>query len=516
MTTPNIQHLYHDEDIHKRYSYNQDLKSLFLDPFQSQRNYYHGILTIPPWYGRAVSFKTLRRIAEKAWILNLCIQNVIKKIRPFLKPTTDENQRGFRIKKTHSDHAQALTPQEQRTIANLEQFFLNTGTHEDPDRGTLDRYVAKLVRDICNLDQTAVELQRTNAGTLAAFWAIDPATIEVAMPESYQETGIRYVQVIQNIPYAFYTDTDLLFECMNPRSDIEHAGYGYSLVEQAIDLVTSSINTFMYNSGFFTEDKLPRGVLLLQGDVDEGELEMMEDYLANLMSGPPTSKWKVPIVPSGITKGNENKRTLEWVSFQANNREMEFQAWYDLQLSGLTAIFGLSVEDVGLHSQKSQPLIGADTSPKIESNKSLVLGDMLGFFQQHFNRILREITEDYTFEFVGYERDDPKLTLDIDKGEIETYKSIDDKRREKGLEPYKEVWSMMPLNPHAVQLYLASQQSQGGGEGEDAEEDEAYEGLDFSEEDGDSMQESEENNESESAPIEKAIQQNRKTIRIRL
>jgi hypothetical protein len=253
---------------------------------------------------------------------------------------------------------------------------------------------------------------------------------------------------------------------MNPRTDIEKAGYGYSVVEQAIDLVTSAINTFMYNAGFFTENRLPRGVLLLNGDPDPSAVEDIEDYIANLLSGPPSSQWKVPIIPSGKDKnGDSGGRKLEWVNLQGTNKEMEFQAWYDLQLSAVVAMFGFSMEDLGLHSQKSQPLFGADTSPKQEASKSLVLGDMLGFLQKHFNKILAYKNPAYEFEFVGYEMDDPKIMLDIDKGEVETYKTLNEKRAEKGLEPLKNEWAEVPLNAQAVQMYQAEKAQEQGGMG---------------------------------------------------
>jgi hypothetical protein len=241
----------------------------------------------------------------------------------------------------------------------------------------------------------------------------------------------------------------------------------------------------MFNAGFFQENKLPRGILLLQGDADQNEVDDIEDYIVNLMSGPPTSQWRIPVIPSGRPDGGggEAARKIEWVSLQGTNREMEFQAWYDLQLSGIVGLFGLSMEDIGLHSTKSQPLIGLDNTPRIETSKSLVLGDILGFLQKHFNQIIAYKNPDYEVEIIGYEKADPRLSMDIDKGEVETFKSIDEKREEKGLEPYNKPWSQMPLNAHAVQMVMNEQQGRlfegdmgMGDEGGDFGEEELEEG----------------------------------------
>jgi hypothetical protein len=443
----------------------KDLKSFFYDPLALETNYYGSVRTISPWYGKQVSCRILRRVSEKAWVLNLCIQNLTKKIRPYLKPATEENQRGFKIKhKAADDKKRDMTDAEKKTARTLEEFLLHTGDIEDTKRkDDLNKYTTKIIRDICQLDQIATEIQRTRGGDVCAFWVIDAATIEVALPGSEEITGVSYAQVINHIPYAVYGLDDLIFDCMNPRTDIEKAGYGYSIVEQSIDLVTSAINTFAYNAGFFTENKLPRGILLLNGDADTEEVEDIEDYISNLLSGPPSAQWKVPIIPSGKDKnGDSAGRRFEWVNLQGTNKEMEYQAWFDLQLSGVVGMFGFSMEDLGLHSQKSQPLIGVDTSPKQESSKSLVLGDMLGFLQKHFNQILQYKNPDFELEFVGYERDDPKLMLDLDKGEVDTYKSINEKRAEKGMEPmdFTKIKNPadLPMSPQAVQTWQSLQQ----------------------------------------------------------
>lgn len=455
-------------EFNKKNAKKDGLQSIFLDPLMLNTNYWGKVQTISPYY-KGVSYRTLRRVSEKAWILNLCISNIIKKVRPFLKPIQENRNRGFSIKKkrTIDNNSQKMTTKEKKVARELEEFFLNTGDVEDLNRtDDLDKYVSKLLRDLCQLDQIACEIEKTKGGEVCAFWAVDPATIEIALSQSIKETGIKFVQVINHIPYAFYEEGELLFDCMNPRTDIERSGYGYSVVEQAIDLITSSINTFIYNAGFFTESKIPRGFLLLNGDADQEQVEEMEDYLVNMMSGSPSSQWRVPIVPSGKNEGGEGSRRLEWVNLQGTNKEMEFQAWFDLQLSGIVGLFGFSMEDLGLHSQKSAPLIGNDVSPKIESSKSLVLGDMLSFLQKHFNMILKYKNPEYEFEFVGYERDDPKVILDMDKEEVASYKTLNEKREEKGYKvlDFTEIKNPadLPMNPQVIQAWQGVQQ--GGNE----------------------------------------------------
>jgi len=475
---------------------NDDLKSQFFDPLAMETNYYGGIRTISPYYGRLLTPAILRLVAEKCWIINICISTSIKQARPFLKESTGENQRGFRIKNLAADKAgREMNEKEKKESEQLVDFLLNTGDVEDPNRvDDMDGYSTKIIRDLYHLDQISTELQRTKSGELCAFWAVDTATIEVALPN---QENIKYAQVIDSIPYAWYTKDDLIYDCMNPRTDIKKAGYGYSLVEQCIELVTSAINTFHYNAGFFTENKLPRGMILINGDLDDEDMQDMQEWIISAMSVQPGQQWHVPIIPSGKTKGSGSGKTIDWVNLQGSNKDMEFDGWFKLQLSAIVAMFAKSMEELNLPSTMGQSIFAANAGPKMDASKSLGLGDLLSFLQKHFNKIIQIKNPAYCFEFVGYEKDDMKMVADIDKAEVDTWKTLNEKRMEKGLEPIdlNEVENAfdIPMGVQAVQLYQSKQGMGGMGGGFGGEDDE--EGAE-DEEDGGGWDEME-NNENE-------------------
>ena len=74
-------------------------------------------------------------------------------------------------------------------------------------------------------------------------------------------------------------------------------------------------------------------------------------------------------------------------------------------------------------------------------------------------------------EFVGYEKEDAKAVADIDKAEVEAYKTLNEKRKEKGLKKIKAEWADIPLNPQAVQMFQAAQMNQDQGEGGGADDE---------------------------------------------
>lgn len=461
-----------------RHESENGFQSSFFDEYIVQYSQYKDLKTADRRFNREVDPRTLRRVAKKAWIINICIKHIQNAITPYLKPSTNRNLRGFVIHKIGEDITKvAGRKSDERT--SIEQFIRNCGNDKDSDRDNFQRFCMKIVRDSMVLDYCATEIGYTVAGKPYAFWAIDAGTIEPVLPNQKNPLNIKYVQLIQQIPKAWYPEGTLIVDFQNPRSDVEHSFYGFSLVEQAIELITSEINTFAYNAGFFTENKVPRGLLLVDGNMSQENIEQMEDYICDVMSGSPVNQWRIPIIPSG-----EKENGIKWQSLGNTNKEMEYQGWIDFLTSAIVSLFGCSMEELGLHSSKSQPMFEHNDAPKIESSKSSILGTTLTFLQSYINRILEKFFPEYEFEFVGYERDDPKQVLDLDKGEVESYKTLNEKRKEKGLKPLDYDFANIPLNPQAIQAFQSVQTQQQGGGMEDISDGEEMEGADFGEENG--------------------------------
>lgn len=490
--------------------------SAFFDPFTVADTSIASLRCVSRAQNGSVSARVLREIARKAWVINICISNIEKKIKPFLKPSTDRNLRGFVILKKGEEIGKAAG-QKSAKRKEIENFIIHTGNYDDSDRDTFTKYAEKIIRDWLTIAQVSTEMQYSRAGQPIAFFAVDAGTIERVLPNSeYPE--FKYAQVIDGMARAAYTDKELLVEIANAQTDIRHSFYGLSPIEQAIDLIASEINTITYNAGAFTENKLPRGMLLVDGDLDYEATEEMTDYIAEIMSGSPSNQWRVPIVPSGVSK-ESGGGGIKWVQLGGNNRDMEFSNWLDFLVSNVVALFGCSMEELGLHSQKSQTMFEKEGKIQVEQSKSTILGDTLSFLQDYVNRILDIAYPEYQLEFVGYEKDDPKAIVDIDKAETEAYKTLNEKREEKGLKKLDADWADIPMNPQAVQLFQSAQaQQQGGDMGADggAGEDDSWgdysgavmgedaESGDFGEENG-TETENTEQQEEESGEMQKSL-----------
>lgn len=495
-------------------------QSSFFDPYSTTFNYYRNLKTADGFFNREVDCRTLRRVSKKASIINLCILNIQRKIKPFLKASYNKNISGFVIHKKEENPFDVVEKKSNER-AEIEKFLINTGLEENSDRDNFQKFCLKIVRDVLEIDQVSTEIGFTKAGQPYAFWAVDGATIERVLPNQDNPFNIKFIQVIDNIPQAYFPEGSLIFDFQNPRSDIYHSFYGYSYVEQAIDLITSEINAFNYNAGFFTDNKLPRGMLLLNGNANQESIQEIEDYICDVMSGGASNQWHIPIIPAGTGKSGDNASAISWVNLNGTNREMEFQNWLDFLISEIVALFGCSVDELGLQINKSQPVFEHNKSTEINASKSQILNDVLSFLQTYLNRIITKFYPEYEISFIGYEKEDPKAMLDITKGELDTYKVVNEIRKEKGLPPLKSDWANeCPANPQLVQMYQSAkmnEQQEGGMEDVgDMEEDteggfgEDTENSENENINGEAWDEVENNNNSDD--VEKSIQKSQSKL----
>lgn len=410
---------------------------------------FSGRTVIDKRQGTYISYRVLRAVAEKAFLINIIITHTNRIIAPFCKVSTRNNERGFKIRL--KDSSKVPTDEEKARMRELEDFFFNTGFDKNKDRGNLISFIKKGNRDLLTIDQICTEKQRTKDGRLYAFWTVDPATIskvtvceeDELLPE---RDRVKYVQEVDMHDVAFFTDKDLEFDIMNPRSDIEHSMYGYSYVEQAMDLISGMIKSFTYNMGNFDSDNLPRGMLLLNGDPDPGTVEAFEEYIVSVMSSP-ADKWRIPLIPSG-----SDGSSIQWLSLQSKNKDMEFGEWTSRLWASVAALFGVDLEELGIRLNGQTSVIPENPEARIVNSRSRILGDLLSFWDTHLQNILDEIDDKYDFEFVGYEVDDIRKKDESRKARLETIMSINELRAEEDLKPIDDPLCDIPLNPQLVIL----------------------------------------------------------------
>jgi len=441
----------------------EELKSKLIDP--RYRGYQRGLLSPEKSY----SMQLFRRISEKAWLINVVIGHIIDKTIPYMRPESARGSRYFDIELKDPD--KKLTDKLKKRAMEIQEFFLQTGWDRlNPDReDDLPHYTKKILRDLLTLDQVAAEKVKTYSGDMHSFYAIDAATILRCTEEGYEgDDKIKFVQMIQSQIVSTYHAGQIIFQFDNPRTDVLHYGYGYSKIEQCVGLIISSINTFAFNAGAFTEDKLPRGMLLLNGDIGMEEVEEIEDYLIDVM-GPDgisgaTGRWGIPIIPSGKSG---DKSSISWQPMGNSNQEMQYSRWQDFLNMGIAAIYGVDIESTGIKNEKGAKIMESGSAEAHKYSDDKGIGNALTFLERHFQTILDEIDPQFRFVFHGFEQDDAKEMRDATKSELESSKSLNELRLEKDLKPVPFKFADVPglQNPQYLQAYQAEV---GGGEEEGA------------------------------------------------
>jgi len=449
-------------------------KSTLIHPRNEQM--YRGLITPQKQY----SMKLFRRVSEKAWLINTVIGHIIDKVTPYMRPMSAKGTRGFAIELKDPD--KKMTAADRKRAKEIQEFFLKTGwdnslQHEDD----LIHYNKKILRDVLTLDQVATEKLWARGGDLLSFEAVDAATIVRCNEKGYEgDDKIRFVQMVENQVTAQYHKDQLIFQFQNPRTDIEHYGYGYSKIEQCLDLVLSLIHSFQYNAGAFTEDKLPRGMLLLNGDVDFEAVEEIEDYMVDVMGGGvngPSGKWGIPIIPSGKSG---DKTSISWQPMGSSNQDMQFSRWQDTLYMSVGSVFGVDIESMGIKSEKGAKIMESGSAEGRKYSDDKGIGNALTFLERHYQNILDDIDPKFTFVFHGFEQNDAKEQRDAVKDELSTFKSLNDILRENDMPESEEPWADIPglQNESYRQLYLDAKggEEEGMGEGGDEWGDDEWSG----------------------------------------
>jgi len=430
-----------------------------------------------------VSFNVIERMTESDSLINAIINKRCQQVRPFCKVAVERNDTGFKIqprggKDTKGKH--------EKRIKELEDFMMQTGHEYVADReDDLADFVQYLTRDALVYDQNATEIRRTRDGKVYDFWYVDPVTIVRAMPTDKKSEmrprgmaagtmrgselkgdDIRFVQRGENDKIiAQYTPDQMIFDYMHKRSRMRNRGYGWSLSEQCIDVITTFLFAMTYNRDLFLRDRIPKGFLAVMGDVDDKALRAVRNHWVNEMTGY-GAKWKIPILPSG-----KDGVGIDWKPMGQTNRDMEYLKLLSIIIGLKCAVFGIDAAELGLKTEWQTALTSDSGEARIQASKDTGLAALLAYVETYLNKILMKVDSNYVFTFTGIKKEDETIRVNLRKARLETDTTIDELREEDGKEPFNEEWSQLPLNPQVVQIFQqAKMQEQqqgmmGGGPG---------------------------------------------------
>ncbi len=249
-----------------------------------------------------LSYEMLRAMGNIP-IIKAIIETRKEQVCSFMEPQKDKYSQGFVIRPKNAkktDSGIKLSKEQESRVAELTEFVMNCGDNSNAWHGdNINSFTRKFIHDSLTLDQGVWENVRNRAGELCEFIAVDGATFRIADTHNDEYTGGNtnlkkgekngylpyYVQVHQGRIIAEFYPWELCFGIRNPSSNIMVNGYGKSELEDLIETVTAMLNADMYNANYFKVGSNPKGILRVNGNVNQGRIEEFKNQWQATMAG---------------------------------------------------------------------------------------------------------------------------------------------------------------------------------------------------------------------------------------
>ena len=384
----------------------------------------------------SVSYSILFQMAAKCSVIGAIINTRVNQVATFSRPAryTSDNV-GFRVVK--KDFKEQETDEDREMILSLEQFIEQCGYSYDPYRDSFDTFLRKYVRDSLTYDQACFEIIPDKKHRPAEFICVDASTIR-ATEYDPNNPDVSWVQLIEGQIEATFDKNELAFGVRNPRSNINVQPYGYSELEMLIQQVTSQLYAEDYNSKFFSNGGMTRGLLNIKVDPNGiGNKEQLDDFKAqwraqvNGMSG----AWKTPVVqiPGGV----------EFVNIGSVPSDLLFGNYMNWLINIACAIYAIDPAEINFPNNGgvsgTSSVFEGSQEQKLKNSKDKGLRPLLRFIESEINKhIIRKFTNKYVFQFVGIDNKTEEEILEKQQKEVKFLKTINELRAENDLPPIED------------------------------------------------------------------------------
>lgn len=455
------------------------------------RGMFHDPYSVMDWGGwrqrpSSLTYDTLRQMS----VSNTCIAVILmlrtEQVAAFCKPQQGQYDRGYRITlRDRRDTKKGMTPAQQKEAEALERYLDTTGLllpNERPaDRDNFRAFCKKSTRDTLTYDQWCFEKIRDRKNRPSRFIALPSETIRPAvsdvehMDPAELRSRVSHVQVYENQVIAEFSPDDIAWCVKNPRSDLRANGFGFSPIEQIIQLTTAWLFGFQYNQRFFTQGSAVKGLINIKGAIPARQLRAFRRMWYSMISGVQNS-WKTPIV---------NADDMQWISMHTSNRDMEFGAWMDWLTKLTCGIFGVDPLEInfiyGGGGAGGSLFDRRPNQAEVTESKDKGLRPLLTHIEDHLNQhIVWELNPDFEFAFTGFDAKAEAKEHERRNKQVTTHKTVNEVRAEENEEPLPGKLGDVILNPVWQQWASQQEQAQEGAPTEEGEGDQGGGFGDFS------------------------------------
>lgn len=405
-----------------------------------------------------LSYRMLNEMGRKCPPVTAIIQTRVNQVAACADPQPDDHSVGVKI--VLADRRAKMTPDLQREGDRILDWVLHCG---NPDvkrrRFNLGHYLRASTADSLILDQLNTEIVNDRKGRPSWWHAVDASTIRLVDDlddDDDSEETVRYVQVYEDTIVAEFSEREMLFGIRNPRTDIRVGGYGFSELEMLVTIVTALLWAQDYNSAFFKQGTVAKGILNFKGAIPDKELISFRRQWYAMISGI-ANAWRTPVV---------NSEDLQWINMQQSSREMEFAAFIDWLLKVACGVFLIAPEEIGFqfgNGGQTSALSEGSQGDKLKYSKDKGLVPLVKFHAEQLNQIVRRVDPRFRAEFAGINSRTAEDLIKLQKDEVSTIKTIDEARMERGMKPLSNGRGDIILNPVFQAATQAAQAQAAGG-----------------------------------------------------
>jgi hypothetical protein len=243
------------------------------------------------WMPRAtepIGFKQLRTFADNCYLVRVIIES--------MKDRMCTKAWHFRLKALPGEY-EALTKERSSNDPRITQL---TEFYQTPDSiHSWRKWLRMILEDRLVVDAATLEVQRTKDRRILNFLPIDGATVNVVI----DSTGRRpqppltaYRQIIKGLPAVDFQADELLYMPANVRT---HKLYGYSPVEQTIQLILLFIYKTVFHLDYYSDSDLPIAQIPYPADMNVDNAVRLIREIETRLRGNLEERSRMLPVPAG-------------------------------------------------------------------------------------------------------------------------------------------------------------------------------------------------------------------------
>ena len=339
---------------------------------------------------------------------NIIVQAIIRtRTNQIIKYATpaylSSDNTGFEIVPKSSLETDNITDKQKKRARYLEDFIYQTGKDYKPWRDNFPEFLTKLINDTFIFDQINIErvFEQPRSNQLNHFNIADAGTIMIDKYPKTLDKPREFVQWIDGGPVAHFKEKEMTFLTYWAQSDIQMKGYGFSPLDASLEHIGHHINTEQFNSRFFSQGGMVRGLLVLNADGSSQDSAAALEAIRRSwmpMQGL-NGAWKIPMITASDAK---------FVNMTQNSKDMEFSEWLNYLIKVICANFNIQPEEINIPNKGgatgrnvgSTLNEGNSVKNKMQASKDTGLTPLFKFIERIINdQILRYIDSDYIFRF---------------------------------------------------------------------------------------------------------------------